>query len=94
MARSSPITKNTDSKGRITLGESFANRTMLVEQRGDQIVLRLARAIPERESWLYDNEKALASVRNGLQQAKAGKFAKKGPDLGAARKLADQLQDD
>ena len=94
MARSSTLTKNTDSKGRITLGESFANRIMLVEQHGDEIVLRLARVIPEREFWLYDNEKALDSVRRGLKQAKAGKFAKKDPDLDAAHKLADQLQDD
>jgi len=67
---------------------------MLVEQHGDEIVLRLARVIPEREAWLYDNDKALSAVRSGLKQAKAGKFAKKGPDLAAARKLADQIQDD
>ena len=94
MARPSTVTKNTDSKGRISLGESYANRTMLVEQHGDEIVLRLARVIPEREAWLYDNEKALASIRKGLNQAKAGKFAKKGPDLHSAAELADQLQDD
>ena len=94
MARSNALTKNTDSKGRVTLGESFKNRTVLVEHRGDEIVLRLARVIPEREAWLYENEKALGAVRRGLKQAKAGKFVKKGPDLDAAKTLADQLQDD
>lgn len=81
MARSNPLVRNTDSKGRITLGESYANRTMLIEERGDEIVLRLARVIPEQESWLYENDKALASLRRGLKQARAGAFAKKGPDL-------------
>ncbi len=88
------FTRNTDSKGRITLGESFANRTMLVEHHDDEIVLRLARVIPEREAWLYDNKEALASLRRGLQQAEAGKFAPKGPDLEAAAELANQIQDD
>ncbi len=94
MAQPRTVTRNTDSKGRITLGESLANRTMLVERHGDEIVLRLARVIPEREAWLYDNKQALASLRRGLKQAKAGKFAKEGPDLEAAAELADQLQDD
>jgi len=94
MSRHGALTKNTDSKGRITLGESFANRTMLVEQHGDEFVLRLARVIPEREAWLYESEKALAAVRSGLKQAKAGTFAKKGPDLKRAAKLADQLEGD
>jgi hypothetical protein len=92
MARASALTRNTDSKGRITLGKAFSNRTMLVETRGDEIVLRLVRVIPEREAWLYEKGEALAAVRRGLKQAKAGDFSK-GPDLGAARKLADRLQD-
>lgn len=87
-------TRHTDSKGRITLGGSYAHRTMLVETRGDEIVLRLARVIPEREAWLYDNEKALHAVRRGLKQAKAGEFAKDEPDLDGAARLADQLRDE
>jgi len=94
MAKRSALTKQADSKGRITLGESFANRTVLVERRDDEIILRLARVIPEREAWLYENNDALASVRKGLAQAKAGTFARKGPDLKAAAELADELQDD
>ncbi len=94
MARPSTHTKNTDSKGRITLGEAFANRTMLVEQHADQIVLRLALVIPEREAWLYENKEALTSVRRGLEEARSGTFAKKGPDLAAAAKLAKALRDD
>jgi len=86
--------KDIDSKGRVTLGASFANRTVIVEEREGEIVLKLARLIPERESWLYENDVALGSVRRGLNEAKRGKFAKKGPDLKAAAELAESLQDD
>lgn len=86
--------KDVDSKGRVTLGASFANRTVIVEEREDEIVLKLARLIPERESWLYENDAALASVRRGLNQARSGKFAKKAPDLKTASELAESLQDD
>jgi hypothetical protein len=86
--------KNTDSKGRVTLGGRFANRAVIVEHRGaDEVVVRLARVIPESETWLYDNPQALASVRRGLDQARKGKRAKKAPDLRSAAKLAAQLED-
>lgn len=94
MTRSGAQARNTDSKGRITLGEAFSNRTLLMETRGDEIILRLARVIPEREAWLYEKGEALASVRRGLKEAKAGTFARQGPDLAAARKLADRLKDE
>lgn len=93
MIQINTVTKQTDSKGRITLGEAFANRTMIVEQQGHDIVLRLARVIPQKEAWLYESEKALPAVRNGLSHARAGKFAKKSPDLATAAKLAALLKD-
>ena len=88
--------KNTDSKGRVTLGGHFANRAVIVEQRSDdEVVIRLARVIPEDEdeAWLYENPKALASVRRGLEQARKGAIAKKSPNLKAAAKFATQLED-
>ena len=86
--------KNTDSKGRVTLGGHFANRAVIVEHRGeDEVIFRLARVIPEREVWLYENPKALASVRRGLDQARKGKVTKNPPDLKAAAKLVEQLED-
>jgi hypothetical protein len=39
-------------------------------------LIKLARVIPEREAWLYENKEAVASVRRGLNQAASGKFAK------------------
>jgi hypothetical protein len=89
------LAKNVDSKGRLTLGESFANRTVLVEDRGaGEVLVRLARVIPEREAWLYDNKGALAAVRRGLRQATDGKLARKGPDMKSAAALVEQLQDE
>lgn len=86
--------KSTDSKGRVTLGGHFANRAVIVEHRSDdEVVVRLARVIPEREVWLYENPKALASVRRGLDQARKGNVTKNPPDLKAAAKLAEQLED-
>lgn len=93
-ARTQTRHKNTDSKGRVTLGGHFANRAVIVEHRSDdEVVVRLARVIPEREVWLYENPKALASVRRGLAQARKGNVTKNPPDLKAAAKLVEQLED-
>ena len=92
--RAQPSHKSADSKGRVTLGGHFANRAVIVEHRSDdEVIVRLARVIPEREVWLYENPKALASVRRGLDQARKGKVPKNPPDLKAAAKLAEQLED-
>jgi hypothetical protein len=86
--------KSTDSKGRVTLGGHFANRAVIVEHRSDdEVIVRLARVIPEHEVWLYENPKALALVRRGLDQARKGNVTKNPPDLKAAAKLAKQLED-
>ena len=86
--------KSTDSKGRVTLGGHFANRAVIVEHRSeDEVIVRLARVIPEREEWLYKNPQALSSVRRGLDQARKGDVTKNPPDLKAAAKLAKQLED-
>lgn len=81
-----------DSKGRIALGGRFANRTAIVEEREGEFIVKLARVIPERESWLYENKKALASVRRGLDDASRGKVGR-GPDLAKARAVADRIPD-
>ena len=93
MAKRSTQTKRTDSKGRVTLGDAYANQTLIVEDRGYEIVLTLARVIPEREAWLYENRDALAAVRSGLKQAASGRFSD-GPDLGEADRLAEDLDAD
>jgi hypothetical protein len=87
-------TKTTDSKGRLTLGERFANRTVIVEEIDDPAVrITLARVVPEREMWLHENRAASAAVSRGLADARAGNFQSVGPDLAADAAIADQLQD-
>ena len=92
MVRNASQTRIADSKGRITLGGSFANRTVIVEDHGDELVVRLARVIPEREAWLYENPESLERVRKGLQQARSRKFVK-GPDLAAESAFVKKLRD-
>ena len=53
---------------------------------------KLARVIPEREAWLYENKEALAAVRNGLAQARSGKAAA-GPNLDSDAQIAALLKD-
>lgn len=87
-------TKTTDSKGRLSLGERFANRTVIVEEiDGTEVRITLARVVPEREMWLHENRSAAAAVGRGLAEARAGKLPSVGPDLGADAALADELQD-
>jgi hypothetical protein len=93
MTKRATQTKNTDSKGRLTLGEAFANRTVIVEERGSELVIHLARVIPEGEAWLYDNPAALSAVRRGLKQARSRQLSD-GPDLAKAAKMAEKLGDD
>jgi hypothetical protein len=77
------ITKQSDSKGRILLGSAFAGATFLMEtQKDGTLILRPAVTVPINEEWLWKNKKALASVMNGLEQARDGKLVK-GPDLKA-----------
>ena len=85
-------TKLADSKGRITLGERFANRTVIVEEVDEtEVRITLARVIPEREAWLYANPKAKAALLKGLAQAKTRRFAK-APNLAADAQLARQIE--
>lgn len=86
-------TKQTDARGRISLGAGFANRTFLVENAGDCVVIRPARVIPEDEAWLYANKEALDRVREGLAQARRREFVK-GPALERALRHAAELMDE
>ena len=91
-ASGASITKTADHKGRVLLGGRFANRVVLIEPLSPtEVVVKMARVIPEREAWLYENPGALATVRSGLAQARKGAKAK-GPDLAADAKLAAELE--
>lgn len=75
-------TKTVDAKGRITLGPSFANQTVVVDDSNpNQLVIRKMVLIPAEEAWLYKNVEALESVRKGLQQAVEMQFSDSPPDV-------------
>jgi hypothetical protein len=63
-----------DSKGRIALGVLAEGvSSYVVRPMGDgRVMLEPQVEIPAREKWLFDNPKALASVRAGLEQAARG----------------------
>jgi len=85
------LTKTADTKGRVTLGPQVANRLVSVTKMSDsEYVVKLVRAIPEDEAWLYENPKALTAVRNGLGHARDRRL-KKGPNLSVDKKLTEQL---
>lgn len=86
--------KTTDSKGRVTLGGKFANRTVLIEEIDEtEVRVTLARVIPEREAWLWKNKKALAMVQRGLEQARKRQSVP-GPDLKADAAFVARIKDD
>jgi hypothetical protein len=77
------ITRTADSKGRVTLGEEFANQQVIIEQVDEtEVRVTLAKIIPAREAWLYNNPPAKAAISAGLKAAAAHEFAEP-PDLKA-----------
>ena len=84
--------KTADSKGRIALGKTFANSTVLIERvsSNEYRVIR-ARVIPEDEAWLWENDKALGMVMRGLRQAEQGELVETPPDLDRDDKLTNGL---
>jgi hypothetical protein len=85
--------KQADGRGRVSLGSAFANCPFLVEVTGDRIIMRPARVIPEGEAWLYENERALALVRKGLEESRNRKFAKTSR-FEEARQLAERIPEE
>jgi hypothetical protein len=92
--RNPVMIRTTDSKGRVTLGRRFANKPVIIEDISDtEVKVSLARVIPEREMWLYQNPEALDLVQRGLAQAEARQFADSPPDLDADEEWARELED-
>ncbi|CAN5618235.1 hypothetical protein BH09PLA1_BH09PLA1_29350 [soil metagenome] len=84
--------KFTDAKGRVSLGAKFANKAVLIREVDEtETVVTLARIMPEREAWLYENPAAKAAVYEGLQQACAQQFAQNPPDIATDAEFADKL---
>jgi hypothetical protein len=87
------VTKTADSKGRVTLGSKFANRTVLVEELNEtEVRVAIARVIPEREAWLWKNKKAMQMVLDGIEQARKRQFAP-APDWKADAAFVARIKD-
>jgi hypothetical protein len=67
-----------DSKGRITLGKLAEGVSSYRARRqvDGKIVLEPFVEVPADERWLHENKEALASVRKGLADAKAGRLTR------------------
>jgi len=87
-------TKIADSKGRVTLGQRFANQTVIVEEVDPtEVRITIAAVMPQREVWLHRNPTAKNLVLRGLAQARSGKFSKSPPDLDQDAEMAERLDD-
>ena len=70
-------TLQTDSQGRLNLGKRYASSTFLVEVIDDEeLLLKKAAVIPEKELWLLKDPKALESVHRGMKDAKSKRLHK------------------
>ncbi len=67
-----------DAKGRITLGKLAEGVSSYRARRKEDgtIVLEPFVEIPAGERWLYQDKKALETVRKGLADAKAGRLTR------------------
>lgn len=70
---------NLDSRNRIPLTRVLKNcsaKTFDIYWEDDRLILVPLVEIPERESWIYKNKKALASLERGLRDAAKGRVKK------------------
>jgi hypothetical protein len=87
------VVRETDDKGRVTLGKRYAKRSVIIEEISEtEVKVTLARVIPEKEMWLWENPKARDAVLLGLKQLEEGKLSDP-PDLDADGRFAEQLEE-
>lgn len=66
--------KMSDPKGRLSLGQEFANRSFIIKRTDGGLLLTPAAVIPESELWLHNNQDAMKMVQDGLAAARKGEF--------------------
>jgi hypothetical protein len=87
--------KNVDSTGKISLGQAFANQTVLIQYKENgEVLIRLTEIPPNTETWLSDNEQALALVHQGLEEAQNGEFSLNPPNLQESFSFAQLIPDE
>jgi hypothetical protein len=69
-----------DAKKRLSLGEALRGATAYNIYRNPigQLILDPVKTIPTSEMWLYENPKALASVKQGLRESAEGESVYRG----------------
>ena len=69
-----------DAKKRLSLGAAVSGVTAYNIYRNTlgQLILDPVKAIPASEMWLYENPRALASVKRGLRESAEGKSVYRG----------------
>jgi hypothetical protein len=69
-----------DAKKRLSLGEALAGATAYNIYRNPlgQLILDPVKTVPVSEMWLYENPKALSSVKQGLKESAEGKSVYRG----------------
>ena len=69
-----------DAKKRLSLGEVISGGAAYNIYRNalGQIMLDPVKAVPVSEIWLYENERTLASVKQGLRESMEGKSVYRG----------------
>lgn len=69
-----------DAKKRLSLGEAIGSAKAFNVYRNSagQLVLDPVKTVPASEIWLYENPKALASVKQGLRESAEGKTVSRG----------------
>jgi len=69
-------TQKPDARKRLSLGGAMSkvgSAYNIYRNRLGQIVLDPVKAVPAYEAWLFENKKALASVKRGLVESTAGR---------------------
>ena len=65
-----------DNKKRVTLGARTPMGAFNIYlNKFGQFILDPVKAVPASEAWLYENKKALAAVKKGLEASAAGKVS-------------------
>ena len=69
-----------DAKGRITLGPLARGISSFVVSKEDdgRLLLEPYKESPAREAWLFENPAAIGKVRQGLNDAAAGRLRDRG----------------
>jgi len=69
-----------DAKKRLSLGQAASDATAynIYTNNLGQLILDPVKAIPASEMWLYENPRALASVKQGLRESAEGKRVYRG----------------